>query len=157
LPLRNNFPADFYENFAGLLIECSRLEYLLKLCVKDLMAEGFLEGMIQSETLRQFQRIIERCKTLAAEKLLKDQAREFIALVKQVERLIEYRHDTVHAVWTTDVAGDPLRIRPVLRKGAHEIDWSRSSVVSTTELAYQKAQAKAMYLALDALRRKWRS
>ena len=49
LPIRNDFSPQFYEEFARLVVAFGRIEYLIKLCIKDLLAEGFTKGMTEAE------------------------------------------------------------------------------------------------------------
>ena len=109
LPVKDDFPPGFYEEFARLVVAFGRLEYLIKLCIKDLSNKGFTEGMVEAESIRQFRDLCEKAEALAKGKLNQSQV---ATLLNQAIELAEFRHDTVHASWTTNPQGAPLRIRP---------------------------------------------
>lgn len=151
-PVRDNFPPGFYEEFARLVVAFGRLEYLIKLCVKDLVDNGFTKGMVEAESHRQFSELCEKAKELANGKLNQIQ---FSSLLDQAIALAEFRNDTVHASWTTDPKGAPLRIRPKWDKSAKSVDWRRSTDVPPLELQKKREQIEDLYQALEAERKTW--
>lgn len=57
IDVNDNFPEGFYEEFARLVIAFGRLEYMIKLCLKNLLGQGFTKGMIEAESKPQFQEL----------------------------------------------------------------------------------------------------
>jgi len=155
-PVRDDFPPQFYDEFARLVVAFGRIEYLIKLCVKDLLADGFTNGMAEAESRRQFSVLCKEAKKRADEKLCRSQASAFSALIDRAEALADFRNDTVHASWTTDLCGQPLRIRPKLEK-AKPLDLGGSRVVRLCEIQSKREQIEHVYRALDAERRSWSS
>ncbi len=51
--VKNDFPYEFYDEFARFVIAFGRLEYLIKLCVKDLLDQGSAQGIDTAESLVQ--------------------------------------------------------------------------------------------------------
>ena len=49
IPISDDFPPGFYEEVGRLVIAFGRLEYLIKLCFKDLHGNGFTIGMAEAE------------------------------------------------------------------------------------------------------------
>lgn len=152
LPLKDDFPPGFYEEFARLVVAFGRLEYLIKLCIKDLSNKGFTEGMVEAESIRQFRDLCEKAEALAKGKLNQSQV---ATLLNQAIELAEFRHDTVHASWTTNPQGAPLRIRPKWDKSAKSVVWSRSTVVPLCEFQKKRKQIEELYQALEEARKTW--
>ena len=156
-PVKDDFPSGFYEEFARLVVAFGRLDYLIKLCVKDLGAGGFTRGMVEAESQSQFCDLCKKAKERARQnqKLSQTQVNAFSGLIDQAEDLAEFRNDTVHALWTTDPNGQPLRIRPKRDKSTNSLDWSRSTVVPLCEFQKKWKQIEDLYLALEAERKTW--
>lgn len=154
-PIKDDFPPRFYDEFARLIVTFGRIEYLIKLCVKDLLAEGFTQGMTDAESQRQFSELCKKAKQEAGNKLSQTQARDFSKLIEQAEALAEFRNDSVHALWTTDANGQPLRIRPKWAKTTRTVDWSRSHVVLLSEVQSNREQIERLYQLLEVERRTW--
>ena len=154
-PVRDDFPPRFYEELARLVVAFGRLEYLIKLCVKDLRAEGFTKGMAEAESRHQFSCLCKVSKQQAGQKLTQTQANAFSGLIDQAEALADFRHDIIHALWTTDSDGRPLRIRPKWNNSTRSVDWSRSHGVLVSELQSKREQLEHLYQALEAERKTW--
>jgi hypothetical protein len=158
--VNDDFPPLFYVEFGRLVVVFGRLEYLIKLCIKDLLAEGFSEGMAMAESPIQISRIRDLAKQQAGEKLSQEQASAFSKLIDQAKPLSEFRNDTVHAFWTTD-NGQPLRIRPKLVKGTksvmatNSVDWSRSKPIPLSEFQRVRKKIESLYQDLAAERKTW--
>lgn len=150
----DDFPPLFYDEFGRLVVAFGRLEYLIKLCVKDLLAEGFTKGMVKVESQRQFSNICDCAKLRAGEKLTQAQAIAFSRLIDQAKAISEFRNDTVHAFWTTD-SGQPLRLRPSWVSATKSVDWRRSKPIPLSEFQRVRKQIESLYQALAAERKTW--
>lgn len=157
IPISDDFPASFYEEVGRLVIAFGRLEYLLKLCFKDLHGKGFTLGMAEAEyEARAFACFCEQMANLAASQLSPTKADAFCDLIKKASSLGTFRNDTVHAYWYADLKQLPSRIRP--RKNSHEsADWSRGRVVQICEILTAREEAERLYRDLEAQRATWRS
>lgn len=155
LSLNDDFPPGFYEEFARLVVAFGRLEYLIKLCVKDLLAEGFTKGMAEAESLLNFSKLCDNAKRQAAQKLSQTQEKAFSELIDRAKAVAEFRHNTVHALWTGGPNGLPLRIRPKWDKTKKSVDLSRSLVVLVSELQGEREKIERLYQDLEAGRKAW--
>jgi hypothetical protein len=153
LPVRDDFPVGFCEQLGSLFIEFGRLEYLLKLCIKDLTDSGFTSGMVEAEH-NQFSTLCKEAKKWAQSKLEANKAGAASKLFDEAETLGNERNDCVHAFWTTNKDGVPLRIRP---KKSDPIDWSRTRTVTLDELRHTYEKIKQLCRALDKERLTWRA
>ncbi len=136
------------------MIEFGRLEYLIKLCVKDLAGQGFGEGMVMAESKRQFETLCKDVKKRGAEVLEQAQAENLAILINQALALAEYRNDTVHAFWTVD-QGQPLRVRPKLEKATRAVNWDRGRPVSLEELQSKAHEIRELRRGLHAEKKEW--
>lgn len=155
VPVKDDFPSEFYEEFAYLIIAFGRLEYLIKLCFKDLFDKGFTKGMVEAEGRRQFSELCKNAKALANVKLSQSQVATFSKLLDQAMALAEFRNDTVHALWTAGPKGKLLRIRPKWDKSTESVDWSRSTDVPLCEFQKKRKQIEDLYQDLDEARKTW--
>jgi hypothetical protein len=137
-----------------LVVAFGRLEYLIKLCVKDVTRRGFTRGMIEAKSERQFNKLCERAKKLAIKHLTHDAANQFCQVIDYVRKLANERNDAVHALWTTDDKGKPLRIRPQWNKSTKTVDWE-NRVVELAELQTLRQQMEEIYSKLDSERKRW--
>jgi hypothetical protein len=153
--IRDDFPCRFYEEVGRLAVAFGRLEYLIKLCLKNLVDEGFTRGMAEAESQRQFSTLCKQAKQRAYERLNQEQARAFSALLDQATNLANTRNDVIHALWTTDPAGEPLRIRPRWDKARSSVDWSSSHVVPMNLIQDTRSQIDNLYRELETLRKRW--
>jgi hypothetical protein len=156
LAIKNDFPHDFYDEFARFVIAFGRLEYLIKLCVKDLLGKGFAQGMATAEgpAFRGLcEKAIEALKD-SHERLNQDQVDASTKLINDALEVADYRNDTIHAAWTTDSNGQPMRIRPK-KGGKNSPNWERSCVVLVTEIREQRNRSERLYEDLDKARRTW--
>jgi hypothetical protein len=140
--------------FARLILEFGRLEYLIKLCIKDMHGRGFTEGMIEAESQRQFKSLCEYAKRLAHEKLTSAEAVAFVEILEAAIELAEYRNDTVHAYWTIEDDA-PLRVRQRLNRKTAAVDWSRARTVSVGELTSSADQIRNLWVRLNLARKEW--
>lgn len=154
-PIKDDFPPEFYDELARLVVGFGRIEYLIKLCVKDLLAEGFTQGMVEAESQLQFSELCKKATQQAGKKLCPGEASAFSDLIGQAEVLAEFRNDTVHAAWTTDSDGQPLRLRPKRDKSTKSVDWRRSHLVPLSEIQSKREEIERLYQALEAERKTW--
>ena len=156
--VRDDFPDDFYEEFARLAVAFGRIEYMIKLSIKSLGGKGFTAGMAHAESKRQFSVLCEEAKKEANARLYPSQATSFYAIIDQAKDLGDYRNDTIHALWTTDdKTGQPLRIRPKWDKASKSVDWSRGGPVTVGELRATREEMERVFQALDTERQAWPS
>ncbi len=158
IPISDDFPPGFCEEVGRLVIAFGRLEYLIKLCFKDLHGKGFTIGMAEAEY--DAQAFADFCAEtgiltkLAKSKLSAREADAFCELINKAVPLGTFRNDTVHAWWYADFKGLPSRIRP--KKDSHELaDWSRGRVVQVTEIRGAREEIERIYRDLDTQRGTW--
>ena len=152
IPVKDDFPDGFYEAFARVIIEFGRLEYLLKLCIKDIHAKGFDQGMLEAESKRQFEVLCRHANANGRKYLTSDEADAFDLFIEEARKLADYRNDTVHAFWTVE-NGSPVRIRPIKKDGA--VDWSLGGAVSVEELDNTAREIQKLCSKLDESRLAW--
>ncbi len=151
---KNYFPRGFYSAYAKLVIEFGRLEYLIKLCIKDMHGQGFTQGMIEAESKRQFSALCRYAMELAADTLTSHETDAFEQIIEKAALLADYRNDSIHAYWTVE-KGEPLRVRPKWDKKSRSINWDRDGPVSVLELRQKYQQTRNLWERLDAERKKW--
>jgi hypothetical protein len=154
-PIRNDFSPEFYKAFALLVIGFGRLEYLIKLCIKDLVGLGARTGLAEAEQKRQFAALCDYAAQLGDEKLSESESAVFHVLIDQARSLASERHDAIHACWTTDSNSNPLRIRPRYQKKTRAMDWSYSRVVGVREIMATQAKVENLCLELHDHKKKW--
>ena len=155
-PVKDNFPDDFYEALGRVIVAFGRLEYVIKLTVKSLMAEGFTLGMAHAESRAAFHRLCNRAKELGNKRLPTDKATRFTALIDRAISLAPKRNDNSHACWTTDNDATPLRLRPFwnTRTDPSQLEW-RTRTVTPEELCQIAADMNAVYRDLQQERKTW--
>ena len=151
---KNYFPRGFYSAYAKLVIEFGRLEYLIKLCIKDMHGQGFTHGMIEAESKRQFSALGRYAKKLAADTLTPYETDAFEQFIEEAALLADYRNDSVHAYWTVE-KGEPLRVRPKWDKKSRSVNWDRGGPVSVSDLRQKYQETRNLRERLDAARKKW--
>ena len=129
--VKDDFSPGFYKALACVVIEFGRLEYFLKLCVKDLSGKRFDEGMLQAESINGFGRLCGVAAKQARDKLEPGEVAPFVKILDKARKLAIYRHDSIHAMWLGEVDA-PLRIRPRIVNEA--VDWTRGGVVPVDEV-----------------------
>ena len=154
--IKNNFPDDFYDALGRLVVAFGRVEYVIKLTVKSLSAEGFTRGMAHAESQRTFRLLCKRAKELGNDRLPSDKAAQFTALIDQAITLAPQRNDNTHSCWTTDNQATPLRLRSFwnTRTDPKQLEW-RSRTVMPDELRQIAAAMDALYRALQQERKTW--
>ena len=152
--IKDNFPNGFYEELARLAVASGRVEYMLKLCIKSLDGRGFTQGMAYAESKRQFAALCQEAKKRAAT-LPPAQSQSFCDLIDRAAGLADYRNDTIHALWTTDAAGQPFRIRPKWDKVSRSVDWSRGGPVTVGELRAKRQEIERVFQDLNTERTAW--
>ena len=148
----DNFPREFYGAVGRLAIEFGVLEYLIKLCIKDLEQRGFHEGMLIAERLVNFGRRSCHAKVLAQKKLTKSECAVFLGLLEKADDLAIYRNDTLHSFWTIENE-KPLRVR--IREEDKAVDWSRGGAIPIKEIEQKAANMKSLHKEIEAKRMLW--
>ncbi|MBB5413903.1 hypothetical protein HDG34_007886 [Paraburkholderia sp. HC6.4b] len=154
-PLKDDFPTGFHEELGGLLVAWGRVEYLFKLCGKDLCGEGFTAGMrIQIVKEKKFNDFCKHYEPLAQAKLSEEQASVFSELLAEARELLTLRNDNIHALWTTDDRGEPVRLRPKKNKHRDDVDWFKN-VVPVCQIRDTRKRIENLFLRIDKERRTW--
>lgn len=163
IPVRDDFEPLFFDEMGRLVVVVGRLEYELKLFVKQLLGKGFKAGMLEAEKMRNFSRLCDEVVDLAKQtrekKNLTDvHVSRLEALIKKIKLRAELRNDVVHALWTTTDSRNPLRIRPELlgKKGSQSVNWSKGRVVPLGELQQLRRRLEKAYDALQCQRKIWK-
>ena len=156
-PVRDDFEPLFFDEVGRLVVAAGRVEYVLKLCLKQLLGKGFTTGMLEAEKVRHLSSLCDEVSGLARSKLSTKQQKEFCALIETIKALAKQRNDVVHALWTTTTSREPRRVRPQLKgkKGSETVDWSKTEVVSLTKLLKVRRQLEDAYASLQGQREMW--
>ena len=101
VPVRDDFEPLFFDEVGRLVVAAGRVEYVLKLCLKQLLGKGFTTGMLEAEKVRHLSSLCDEVSGLARSKLSTKQQKEFCALIETIKALAKQRNDVVHALWTT--------------------------------------------------------
>jgi hypothetical protein len=155
IPIKDGFEPSFYDEIGRLVVAFGRLEYLVKLCVKSLLGQGFKKGMVYAESKRQFRELCKEAKKLANSELSDIDAKHFSDIIDHVLQLAEERNDTVHALWTATSNEAPLRIRPEWDKQTNNVKWDKGQVVPLLKLRDYRQKMEKIYRELDQMRRAW--
>jgi hypothetical protein len=153
VPVNNDFPSGFYEAIGSLAVVFGRVEYEIKLAVKSLSGKGFSAGMAEAESSGQFGKLCRKAKTLASKKLPEPHLSTFLNLIDKALSLAPDRNDNLHALWTTDGKGNPVRYRPFFNK-ATGLQW-RSRPVTIAELNSHASTLLAIYHDVHTARKAW--
>ena len=158
IPIRDDFEPLFFDEMGRLVVAAGRVEYVLKLCLKKLLGNGFTTGMIKAEEKQALSRLCDEVAKQAGTKLLDTRQRaNFCSLIDSIKELADQRNDTVHALWTTTDSRKLLRVRPELKgkKGSESVDWSKTKVVSLDELRKLRRQLEDAHVSLQCQRKTW--
>jgi hypothetical protein len=157
VPVRDDFEPLFYDEIGRLVVAAGRVEYVLKLCLKQLVGKGFTAGIFEAEEVRHLAPLCDEVEKHAKSKLNGDQQKNFCAVIDTIRLLADERNDAVHALWTTTESREPLRVRPQLKgkKGSRSVDWSRTEVVSLGELRRVRRQLEDAHASLQDRRNTW--
>lgn len=158
VPVRDDFEPLFFDEVGRLVVAAGRVEYVLKLCLKQLVGSGFAPGMLEAEQVRHLSSLCDKVAEHAKKKLNGQQQTNFCTLIDKIKTLACQRNDTVHALWTTTDSREPLRVRPELKKGkkgSKSVGWSKTKVVSLDELRRVRRQLEDAYASLQCQRKTW--
>jgi hypothetical protein len=152
----DDFPPGFYDALGRLVVAFGRVEYEIKLAVKSLSDKGFSKGFYdaESESLRGFSTLCTKAKGLAAAKLTEPHRSTFSDLVDKALSLATERNDNLHALWTADGKGKPVRVRPFRDKANKTLDW-RSRPATIAEMNSHENSLVQLFRALYAARNAW--
>ncbi len=156
--VRDDFEPLFYDELGRLVVAAGRVEYVLKLCLKSLSGKGFTAGMLEAEEVRHLSSLCDKVTELAKKKLNDSDKEQFLKLVLEIEQLAKERNDTIHALWTTTDAREPLRIRPELTrpKRSRRVDWSKTKTVPLNTLRKVRRRLEDAYSQLQCQRKSWK-
>jgi len=157
VPVRDDFESHFFDEVGRLVVAAGRVEYVLKLCLKQLLGKGFTAGMLEAEKVRHLSRLCDEVEKYAKQTLNNQQRANFCPLIDRIKALAEQRNDTVHALWTTTDSREPLRVRPQKKgkKNSKSVDWSKTKIVSLYELREVRRQLEDAYASLQCQRKTW--
>lgn len=158
IPARDDFAPIFFDEIGRLVVAAGRVEYVLKLCLKQLMGNGFTAGMLEAEKVRHLSSLCDEVALRAKGKLDSQQQATFCPLIDRIKALAPSRNDAVHAFWTTTDSREPLRIRPELKARGHNksVAWSKTKVVPLSNLQKLRRQFEDAYKALEHQRKTWK-
>jgi hypothetical protein len=154
--IRSDFYPLFYDELGRLAVAVGRIEYTLKLCIKDLKGEGFTPGMLFAESIRRFSGLCDTVIELSNEMYSEAATSHFRAVVEGIRELGGERNDMIHAMWTATEDRVALRVRPELTKGAKSVDWNKTKPVEMKELIELRRRLESAYAALEEERQSWR-
>lgn len=146
--VRSDFPPLFYDELGRIAVAVGRIEYSLKLCIKDFMGEGFTAGMLIAEEIRNFSDLCTKAIALSDEKNEVESRVAFRNIVDRVRKLGSERNDMIHAFWTAREDRTPLRVRPERKKGIEAVTWDKTRPVTMEELSDLRRNLESGYAML---------
>ncbi|MBM3570356.1 MAG: hypothetical protein FJX46_16555 [Alphaproteobacteria bacterium] len=157
IPIRDDFEPQFFCEMGRLVVAAGRLEFVLKLCLKQLLNEGFTDGMLEAEQNRQLSSLCDEVSKEAKRELSPELFDNLSGVIAQIRRLAEQRNDMVHAMWTNTDSREPFRVRPELsgKKDSKFVDWSKTELVPLNDLRQIRLQLEEMWAALQCQRKMW--
>lgn len=157
LVVRDDFEPLFFDEVGRLVVAAGRIEYELKLCIKDLRGAGFTAGMLEAEQVRHLSDLCDEVSKSAKAKLEPEPLRKFLLLICEIRVLAEHRNDTVHALWTATDTREPLRVRPEIKgkKATKSVNWSKTKLMPLNELRKVRRQLEDAYVSLQCQRNTW--
>ncbi len=157
IAVSDGFEGPFVAELGRLVVAAGRVEYVLKLCLKNLLDTGFVVGMREAERHWQPVALCEEIRRLACRKLDDQQQKSLSPLLVRATELAEQRNDMVHAFWTATPTGTPLRVR-LQRHGkgdAMTVGFEKSHAVIVDDLRALRGQLEEVFAALNRQRRTW--
>jgi hypothetical protein len=155
--LADDFHPLFYDELGRLTVATGRIEYMLKLCIKDLKGGGFTVGMSLAEKIRNFSDLCSCAITLSSDALDEPHRSTFQDLVKKIGALGDDRNDMIHAMWTATDDRVALRIRPERKKKSNAINWKKTRRIEIDELSTLRRKVEAAFRELLSNREGWRT
>jgi len=154
--IRDDFHPLFYDELGRLAVAVGRIEYRLKLCIKDLKGEGFTSGMLFAEKLKSFSTLCDKAMELSVPALEEPSRSAFRAVVEEIKSLGDGRNDMIHAMWTVTTGRVALRVRPERKKGSDSVNWKKTRPVTINELTDLRMTVEAAFSVLEEHRRSWK-
>lgn len=154
------FTDEFYLAVGHLVIWSGRLEFLLKLTIKNLLGQGFSVGMEEAERERNFKPLCEKAinevgKQKTAATLDPAVADTLTEIFTAAINLSDFRNDTVHAYWLQNQITLTLyRVRPDIDKLTKKLTWAKSADILLPEIEAKSQDFENLYWKLDEIRRK---
>jgi hypothetical protein len=155
--IRSGFHPLFYDELGRLAVAVGRIEYALKLCIKDLKGEGFTPGMLFAEGIRNFSDLCSKAIELSDAKHKEPDRSFFCGVVAAIRELGGERNDMLHAMWTVTEDRVALRVRPERIKKTDSVNWKKTRPVEITELTELRRTLEASYAVLEETRQSWRT
>jgi hypothetical protein len=155
--LRNDFHPLFYDELGRLAVAVGRIEYTLKLCIKDLKGDGSTAGMLFAEGIRNLSDLCNKAIELSDAKNREPDRSAFRGVVEGIRKLAGERNDMIHAMWTVTGERVALRVRPERRKSTNSVEWKKTRPVDMKELTTLRRTLESAYAVLEEQRQGWRS
>ena len=93
VPVRDDFEPLFYDEIGRLVVAAGRVEYVLKLCLKQLVGKGFNAGILEAEEVRHLAPLCDEVERHAKSKLNGDQQKIFCAVIDTIRLLADERNE----------------------------------------------------------------
>ena len=156
--IRDSFTQDFLGAYARTLIAFARLEFIVKLAIKDLtismkLSPDFAAGIAAAESRRLFGSMCDYMLELHQKKYgASDEGKELGRWVERGKKLAEVRGKILHGFLTVDDDGRPVVRHTRLRgKNVYFTELSLSGVA----LERTHTEIDKLWVGLDARRRMW--
>lgn len=155
--IRSDFHPLFYDELGRLAVAVGRIEYALKLCIKDLKGEGFTAGMLFAEGIRNFSDLCSKAIELSNAKHEEPDISFFRGVVEAIRELGGERNDMLLAMWTATDDRVALRVRPERIRKTKSVDWNKTRPVEISELTELRRTLEASHAVLEEARQSWRT
>lgn len=155
--IRSDFHPLFYDELGRLAVAIGRIEYALKLCIKDLKGEGFTAGMLFAEGIRGFSDLCSKVIELSEAKYKEPDRTFFRGVVETIKELGGERNDMIHAMWTVTKDRVALRVRPERIKKTKSVNWKKTQPVEMTDLMELRRTLEASYAVLEDCRQSFQT
>jgi hypothetical protein len=155
--IRSDFHPLFYDELGRLVVAVGRIEYALKLCIKDLKGEGFTAGMLFAESTRNFSDLCSKVIELSEAKYKEPDRTFFRGVVEAIRELGGERNDMIHALWTVTKDRVALRVRPERIKKTKSVDWKKTRPIEMKELTELRRTLESSYAVLEDCRQSFQT
>jgi len=156
LDLRDDFEEGFWEEMEKLVVAFGRLEYIMKLALKQLSGKSFELGMAEAEGIRAFQHLCDRTLTQIRAKVPdSDTKQTALEVVCHCKELAKERNDMVHTLWTSEPNRVNRRVRPELDRKTKKLEWKKSVSIPLVGLKNLQIRIDLAHRILHDLRQGW--
>jgi hypothetical protein len=155
--IRSDFHPLFYDELGRLTVAVGRIEYALKLCIKDLKGEGFTAGMLFAEGIRNFSDLCSKVIELLEAKYKEPDRTFFRGVVEAIRELGDQRNDMIHAMWTATKDRVALRVRPERIRKTNSVNWRKTQLVEMAALTKLRRRLESSYAVLEDCRQSFKT